>query len=174
MISEEVPNEEESPFWEQFVPGARLPNALPNKDFYKMLLDWYLKEWKECGSPAALVATNAPHLNQFDLDTSELAICCAYSTQSDVKRFFRRIIDYIIDLYPEHRPTITMDLLREQGFLYPFAGTSIMSITPKDGHMIQMRYDPQGITEAPSVEDAASEPKKMKFTMDGEEKEIKA
>jgi len=171
VLSEEVPNDEESPFWEQFGPGARIPNGLPNKDFYQSLLDWYLKDWAQCGSPASLPAPNAPHWKQFDIDTAELAVCCAYSTQSDVKRFFRRIIDYIIDQYPENRPTISMDLLKEHGMLYPFAGTSIMSISPKDGHMIQMRYDPQGITEAPSVASAESEPKKMKFSMDGEVKQ---
>ncbi len=168
VLSEEIPNDEESQFWEQFPPGQRIPTALPTKDFYKKLLEWYFSEWKKSESPAAL----GTELGQLDLD--ELAICCAYSTQSDVKRFVRWIIDYIIDQYPDSKQVPTMEFLKERGFLFPFAGTSIMSISSKDGHMVQMRYDPQGITEAPSIAAAASEsePKKLKFTMDGEEKQI--
>jgi hypothetical protein len=168
-ISEDVPDEEH-PFWEQFQPGARIPNGLPNKDFYKQLIDWYVQDWEKSGSPAA-VQKGSPGGSLFaPLDTSELAICCAYTTQSDVKRFIRRIIGHIIDLYPEERPLITMDTLRDLGFLYPFAGsTSVLSISPNDGHMIQMRYDPKGITEAPTANEAATaegELKKMKFTVE--------
>ena len=170
VIAEEVPNDEETQFWEQF--KVRIPNALPTRDFYKALITWYIRDWENSGSPILRNEKNggtSPHSSHFaDLDLDELAISCAYTTQSTVKRFMRSLIGFIIDQYPESSPSFTMEFLKDHGFLYPFAGSSsVLSISPIDGHVVQMRFDPTGIVEAPSIEASGEmEKKKMKFTIE--------
>lgn len=163
VISEDVPDSDEHPFWEQF--KVRIPMGLPKKDDYKKLLEYYFQSWSISKSPA---------VGNIDLDFEELAICCDYATPKDVKHFVRRVIGYVIDQYPENRVTINMDLLKQQ-FMYNSLGVKeLYCITNKDGHAIQSRYDPEGQTtlDAPTINEAYErEQKRAKKEEKEEEKQ---
>ncbi len=157
VISEVPPNDEESPFWEQF--KVRLTMGLPKKSDYKGLLEYYFNRWAMSKSPA---------VGPFDLDYDELAICCDYATPSDVKNFVRRVISHVIDEYPESKVIINMDLLK--GFMFASLGVKeLLCITNKDGHALQLKFDPRGATDAPSVGEAnMREKKRIKAFIEGE------
>lgn len=144
----------------------KIPMSLPKKDDYARLLEYYFTSWQRCGSPAAATPIN--------LDYKELAICCDYATPKDVKHFVRGVIAHVIEEYPETRVTIDMELLQSR-FMYRSLGTKdLFCITNKDGHSIQMRYDPEGQTtlDAPSIQETLDRAlKRAKKEEEGEEKE---
>ncbi len=156
VISEEVPDE--SVFWEQF--KIRIPMGLPKKNHYKELLSYYFNHWASSKSPA---------VGPIDLDYEELAISCDYATPNDVKRFVRSVISYVIDQYPDNKVIIDMDLLKN-GFMFASLGVKeLLCITNKDGHALQLKFDPTGATNAPSVDDAnLREKKRVKAFIEGE------
>lgn len=160
VISEDVPDNE-NPFWEQF--KSRIPMKLPNKDHYRLLLEYYFKRWEQSGSPA---------VTKIDLDFNQLAVCCDYATPSDVKHFVRRIIDHVIEKYPEERFEITNESIRD--FMFASLGVKeLLCITNKDGHALQAKYDPEGVTDAPTIEEIDQrEPKRAKIYIEGNLGEI--
>lgn len=155
VISENIPDSE-NPFWEQF--RMRIPMKLPKKEYYKELLIYYFKRWEQSKSPA---------VTKINLDFDNLAISCDYATPSDVKHFVRRIIRHIIEKYPEERPEIDDDFVKQ--FMYASLGVKeLLCITDKDGHLIQSKYDPEGITDAPTIEEADErEPKRHRISIEG-------
>lgn len=138
VISEDIPGANESPFWEQF--KHKYPMKLPNKDHYKKLLEYY---FKRCTSPA---------VKKIDLNYDDLAISCDYATPADVKRFARRVIEHVIERYPEEEVEINDEMIKD--FMYASLGVKeLLCIINHDGNAIQNKYDPEGIRDVPTVEE---------------------
>ena len=138
VISEDIPGSNESPFWDQF--EIKIPMKLPNKQHYAQLLEYYFKR------------STSVAVKNVNLKYNDLAISCDYATPRDVKLFARRVIRSVIERYPEEQVEINDEMIKQ--FMFASLGVKeLLCITNTDGHAIQSKYDPEGLTDAPTVQD---------------------
>lgn len=144
VISEDIPKDDE-PFWVQF--KHRIPYGVPPTSFHHKLLSWYFKKWEQ----------HWPY-SKVDVDLDWLSKTCDYCTQSDVKKFTRKIFRLLNTNYQlGTNLDITRELLEDPNneLMYPSLGIpGLLCITQIDSMSIQSKYDPEGNNYAPSIQES--------------------
>lgn len=170
VISNEVPEPERHPFWQQFEVSNWILMSLPTKSWCLELLKYYFDGWskhwaKRDGGKVALS----------DEDWNELASSCNYCTPLDIQVFCRKVVRHVQEYGCEE---INWDWLSNPNHKFMYKSTTVtglMNITQRDAHHAQSVYETKsgfGSRDAPSyqqaiassnVEGAASSSKRVKL-----------
>jgi len=135
-ISHEIYHEEH-PFYKQFE-NNKIVMDLPTPQFCKQLLQYYFNGWSKHWKYSQML------LN--DEDFEWLAnFACAYCTGKDIKRFYEKVCRKVLQLHPEVRLDITLDLLQNINNLFlfqPFNGNKdIYCLVNDDKQKYQSMFD---------------------------------
>jgi hypothetical protein len=147
VTGEEIPDREH-PFYEQF--EVVQATGLPNQQYHRKLMQFYFDEWKAYWTQSEMKLT--------DDDLDWLAVSCDFCTPLDVELFVQKVFRHVQEAYPEQKVDITRELLEDKNnrFMYESLGVAgIYCITDRDAQALQLKYDPEGATTAPSVQEAS-------------------